>query len=99
MKPKGRPKKTRLVQGDPKIAQFSPRGRPGRPDEAELTIDQYEAIRLADFMGLEQNKACKYMGISRQTFGRILKGARKTLAEGLVKGKIIKFAGGKVKIG
>lgn len=99
MKPKGRPKKTRLIQGDPKIALFSPRGRPGRPDEAELTIDQYEAIRLADCLGLEQIKASKFMGISRQTFGRILKSARKTLADALVKGKIIKFHGGKIKIG
>ncbi len=99
MKAKGRPKKTRLVRGDPKIAQFSPRGRPGRPDETELTIDEYEALRLADFKGLEQESACKYMAISRQTFGRILKAARKKLADGVVNGKIIKFAGGMVKIG
>src|SRR3989338_6064510 len=98
MKPKGRPKKLRLVQGDPKIAQFSPRGRPGRPDEVELTIDEYEAIRLADFRGLDQESASKYMAVSRQTFGRILKSARKKLADGLINGKIIKFFGGKVKI-
>lgn len=99
MKPKGRPKKVRLVQGEPKIAQFSPRGRPGRPDEVELTIDQYEAIRLADFRGMKHIQASKYMGISRQTFGRILKEAHKKLSEGLVIGKIIRFQGGNVQIG
>lgn len=99
MKPKGRPKKTRLIKGEPKITQFSPRGRPGRPDEIELSIDEFEAIRLADNKGMEQTQACRLMGISRQTFGRILKGARKKLAEGLINGKIIRFAGGKVRIG
>jgi len=99
MKPRGRPKKTRLVKGEPKIGLFSPRGRPGRPDETELTIDQYEVIRLADYKGMEQAQACKYMGISRQTFGRILKVARKKVADGLINGKILRFKGGKVKIG
>jgi len=99
MKPRGRPKKKRLIQGGPKISQFSPRGRPGRPDEVELTIDQYEAIRLADGRGLDQAQACKYMGISRQTFGRILKEAHKRLADGLINGKIIRVSGGNVIIG
>ncbi|MFH1996289.1 MAG: DUF134 domain-containing protein [Candidatus Omnitrophota bacterium] len=99
MKPRGRPKKTRLIQGGPKIAQFSPRGKPGRPDEIELTVDQYEAIRLGDHKGMPQIIACRLMGISRQTFGRILKKARKKLADGVVNGKIIRIGGGNIKIG
>ena len=99
MKPKGRPKKTRYIKGEPKIAQFSPRGRPGRPDEVELTIDQYEAIRLADFRNMSHKQAGKMMGISRQTFERILKEARKRLAEGVIVGKIIRFQGGCFKVG
>ena len=99
MKPKGRPKKTRYIKGEPHIRQFSPRGRPGRPDEVDLTIDQYEAIRLADFQQMTHAQACKFMKVSRQTFGRILKEARKKLSEGLILGKIIRFEGGKFKVG
>jgi predicted DNA-binding protein (UPF0251 family) len=99
LKPRGRPKKTRLIQGEPRIRLFSPRGRPGRPDEAELTIDEYEAIRLADYRGLLQAQACKFMGVSKPTFNRILNNARNKIAEGLVLGKIIRFEGGPVKIG
>ena len=99
MRARGRPKKTRLIKGSPAIGQFSPRGRPGRPDEVELTIDQYEAIRLADFKGMEHTQACKLMGISRQTFGRILKNARRKLADGFINGKIIRIEGGQVRIG
>jgi len=39
MKPRGRPKKYRIVHRDPKISQFSPRGRPGRPDEIDLGME------------------------------------------------------------
>ncbi len=99
MKPKGRPKKIRLIRGEPKITQFSPRGRPGRPDEVQLTLDQYEAIRLVDLNAFEQEHAAKLMGISRQTLGRVLKTGRKRLAEGLINGKIIRIDGGPVKVG
>lgn len=94
MKPKGRPKKNRLVKDDPKIVQFSPRGRPGRPDEAELAMEEFEAIRLADCLGFDQKKAAQAMHISQQTFSRILKKAHKIIADALVNGKILKIQGG-----
>ena len=94
MKPRGRPKKYRIVRLDPPISRFSPRGKPGRPDEVNLSMDEFEAIRLADFMGLGQEKAAESMHISQQTFSRILKRGRKIIAEAIVKGKIIKIQGG-----
>ena len=45
---KGRRKKIRYIQKMPKIGQFSPRGKPGRPDEIELKIDEFETLKLAD---------------------------------------------------
>jgi len=94
MRPRGRPKKYRIVRKDPKISQFSPRGRPGRPDETSLTMDEFEALRLADYSGLSQKEAAKSMRISQQTFSRILTKAHKIVADGLVSGKIIKIQGG-----
>jgi len=94
MQPRGRPKKYRIVRQGPKISQFSPRGRPGRPDEVAISIDEFEAIRLADYMGLSQKEAAKSMHISQQTFSRILTKARKSLAQGLIKGATIKIHGG-----
>lgn len=94
MQPRGRPKKYRIVASDPKIAQFSPRGRPGRPDEVELTMDEFEAIRLSDYRGLTQKEAAGAMHISQPTFSRILKRARSSLANGLINGKTIKIQGG-----
>lgn len=94
LKRRGRPKKTRTVSQYPKIEQFSPRGKPGRPDEAILALDEYEALRLADYLGLKQKDSAESMKISQQTFSRILKKARQTLAVGLVDGKIIRIHGG-----
>jgi len=94
VKPRGRPKKYRIVKTYPKISQFSPRGRPGRPDEMELKMDEFEAVRLADFTGLSQKEAAKSMRISQQTFSRIIKKARKKIADSLINGKIIRIQGG-----
>ncbi len=98
MKPRGRPKKLRTVRIRPKITQFSPRGRPGRPDEIELEIEEFEALRLADFQGKCQAEAARSMNISQQTFSRILKKARKKTAEGLVLGKRISISTGSFNV-
>ncbi len=93
MKLRGRPKKLRTVKKEPKITQFSPRGRPGRPNEVDLNIDEFEAIRLADYLGWSQKRASESMNISQQTFSRIIKRARVLIAEALVKGNIIRIQG------
>ncbi|MDB4349682.1 DUF134 domain-containing protein [Omnitrophica bacterium] len=86
---RGRPEKPRKIQKKPNIRQFSPRGRIGRPGYADIELDQYEAMRLADFIGLSQKEAAKSMNISQQTYSRVLKRARKALIEGIVLGHII----------
>lgn len=86
---KGRPKKQRFIQKEPPVRQFSPRGRIGRPGYVNLTEDGYEAIRLADFLGYNQREAAESMKISQQTFSRVLKRARKAIAEGISLGLII----------
>ena len=95
MKPRGRPKKVRTVKTDPRIIYFSPRGKPGRPDEAELTVDEFEALRLADLLGKDQKSAAQSMRISQQTFSRTLERARFLIADSLVNGKILRIQGGK----
>lgn len=97
MRKVGRPHKIRMVRNLPKITKFSPRGKPGRPEEVELSLDQLEAFRLADYEGLEQAEGAKIMKISRPSFGRILGRARHVIADGIVNGKIIRIQGGHVQ--
>lgn len=90
-----RPKKQRIVSGSPEICYFKPKGSPVQsPAEVVLTIDEYEAIRLADLEKLNQIEAGEQMGISRATFGRILQNARRITAEALIHGKAIRVEGG-----
>ncbi len=95
---RGRPIKPRTIYKEPRIRQFSPRGRIGRPGYMRLKFEEYEAIRLSDHIGLAQAEAAGFMGISQQTFSRVLKNARKSLAEALIKGHIIKIDGGDFRL-
>ena len=94
----GRPRKKRIIKKEPVVQQFSPRGRIGRPGHIELRHEELEAIRLADQLGMTQAEAAGHMGVSQQTFSRILRSGRRVLAEALIKGKIIKVYGGDFKI-
>jgi len=95
----GRPKKVRYVQRMPAVVQFSPRGKPGRPEEVALSLDEFEALKLTDFQGFDQAEGAAVMHLSRPSFGRILRIARKKIADGLVNGKIIKICMGNAQIG
>jgi predicted DNA-binding protein (UPF0251 family) len=63
-----------------------------------LTVDEFEAIRLADLEGLRQVDAAKRMKISRPTFSRIISSAHEKIADGLVNIKAIRIKGGCCKI-
>jgi predicted DNA-binding protein (UPF0251 family) len=64
----------------------------------ELTVDELEAIRLADCECLYQEEAARRMNVSRQTFGRILDAARGKVADAIVHGKALSIQGGPVEI-
>jgi ArsR family transcriptional regulator len=70
-------------------------------EEVVLSVDEFEAIRLADLEGFYQELAAKKMSVSRQTFGRILESAHRKVAEALVRGKALKIEGGEtiMKVG
>ncbi len=93
-----RPPKCRIVTQKPTVTYFKPRGIPLRQlDEVVLTVEGFEAIRLSDIEGLDQDEAASKMGISRQTFGRVLAEARKAVAKAIVEGNGLKIEGGHYK--
>ncbi len=61
-------------------------------EEVLLTLDELEAVRLADRHGLYQEAAAAQMGVSRQTFGNILTSAHRKVAEALLDGKALRIA-------
>jgi len=94
-----RPQKHRTVAFNPEISYFKPRGIPMFDlEEVRLTVDQREAIRLSDLLGMSHEDAGRRMGVSRATFGRIIQQARKAVADALINGKAINVEGGSYKI-
>lgn len=67
--------------------------------EIVLSVDELEAVRLADLEGLYQEDAAQSMGVSRQTFANILGTARSKIARCLVRGLALRVdVGGPVKV-
>ncbi len=94
-----RPRHYRRVGCLPQSNYYKPRGIPLSVLECvNLTIDELEAIRLADLEGLYQEDAAKRMNVSRQTFGRMLESAHKKIADALVNGKALLIKGGPIKL-
>ena len=90
-----RPMKRRFVEGPPPSDYFKPRGVPlAELEVAVLTVDEFEALRLADHEGLYQEDAARRMGVSRQTFGKIVEAGRRKIAGALVKSRAIRIEGG-----
>jgi predicted DNA-binding protein (UPF0251 family) len=67
-------------------------------DEVVMTLDEFEAIRLADLDGLYQESAAAQMGVSRPTFSRIAAEAHRKVADALVHGKALRIEGGPVQV-
>ena len=94
-----RPRLCRRVRFNPDITYFKPRGIPLRElEEVILLVDEYEAVRLKDLEGLEQEECAKKMNISQPTFHRLVLSARKKIADAIINGKAIKIEGGNYRI-
>ncbi|MEF3167900.1 MAG: DUF134 domain-containing protein [Deltaproteobacteria bacterium] len=92
--------KCRIISREPDISFFKPKGIPLRNlVEITLTCDGLEALKLVDVLGLDQETAASQMGVSRQTFGRILSEARRTVATAIVSGYALRITGGHYHVG
>jgi len=93
-----RPVKPRWIGFDPPGVCFVPQAAaaPGM-DLMVLTLDELEAMRLADLEGLGQEEAARKMNVSRPTFGRIVEQARKKVAAALVHERGIGIEGGVIR--
>jgi predicted DNA-binding protein (UPF0251 family) len=94
-----RPRLRRCVRFQPGVTFFKPAGlRMAQLPEAVLTFGEFEAVRLKDYENMEQVEASKKMRISQPTFNRLLRSARKKIADAIVNGKAIKIEGGNYKM-
>lgn len=92
-----RPEKERMIHEPPLFSVFKPVGIAGRSlNQILLSLDEYEAFRLADYIGLSHEEAAEEMEISRSTFTRLIEKARKKIADFIIKGKLLTIEGGNI---
>ena len=90
-----RPRHCRYVSSAPSVTYFKPRGIPMRElEEVTLSVEELEALRLADMEGLTAIDAAARMRVSRFIFGRTLSSARRTVATALSRGLALRIEGG-----
>lgn len=88
-----RPVKQRRVCGMPAASSFGPCNTDA-VEAVMMTVDEYETIRLIDYLGLTQAECAKQMDVARTTVQAIYDMARKKMAEVLVEGKSLLIQGG-----
>ncbi|MDD3403732.1 MAG: DUF134 domain-containing protein [Hespellia sp.] len=93
-----RPNKSRFVCRMPGYQKFHPENRPEHPITILLTIEEYEALRLIDYVGNSQQEAAAQMNVSRTTIQVLYAEARKKLARFLVEGASLHIQGGNYEL-
>lgn len=94
-----RPRKWRNVCCLPGNNRFGPLNvcRIGNK-EIQMTVDEYETIRLIDLEGLNQEECAEHMKVARTTVQGIYLKARQKLAQALVEGQILSIEGGNYRL-
>jgi uncharacterized protein len=83
----------------PVIKGYKPYGRDAGkqvPEPVNLLFEEYEALRLSDYDGMNHQEASMLMDVSRPTFTRIYASALKKIARAFVEGRPLVIEGGKV---
>ncbi len=92
-----RPENNRIVYEPPYYTEFKPSGIPAKLlEEVQLSLDEFEAVRLADLIGMKHEEAASEMGISRSTFSRLIVKSRSKIADFFFKGKRLTVNGGNI---
>lgn len=94
-----RPRKRKRVCNLPKYNVFGPINRRDETNQKiEMTIEQYETIRLIDLELLDQEECAEIMGVARSTVQRIYNEGKGKIADSLVNGKILNIEGGDYEV-
>lgn len=90
---RGRRRGPRWITEIPETRRFEPVGG-AEGVEVKVTLEELEAIRLVDFLDLQQQEAALYVGVSRKAFWNDLRSGRKKVASALIYGLGIVIEGG-----
>ena len=93
-----RPPRCRRVCSLPVSAAFEPIDGAQSDDVIVMGIDEYEVIRLLDWVGLTQEQCAAQINVARTTVTGIYDSARHKLADALIHGKRLVIEGGHIQV-
>lgn len=92
-----RPRRCRRICVEPAYDSFRPEGIL-TGEKINMTVDEYEVIRLVDLEKCTHEQCAERMGISRTTVTEIYESARYKLADSVVNGKQLHISGGNYQL-
>lgn len=93
-----RPMKYRQVCKLPRSLSFGPLDSKQRQGRVNLTVDEYETIRLIDLEKFTQEECALQMNVARTTVQGIYAQARSKIAQFLVEGLMLSIEGGEYRL-
>ncbi|HIY34455.1 MAG TPA: DUF134 domain-containing protein [Candidatus Eubacterium faecigallinarum] len=87
-----RPKKHRRICSVPDEKKFNLSGN--KKKTVDMTVDEYEVVRLIDYVGLTQQECAKQMDVARSTVTAIYDTVRRKISDSIVNNKAINIDGG-----
>lgn len=88
-----RPTRCRKICIEPAYDCFRPEGI-SVGEKVNMTVDEYETIRLIDLNKYTHEQCAELMRISRTTVTEIYESARYKLADSVINGKVLQISGG-----
>lgn len=92
-----RPSRCRRICIEPAYDSFAPEGI-SCGEQVNLTVDEYEVIRLIDLEKLTHEQCARQMDISRTTVTEAYEAAREKVADSIVHGKQLLIEGGNYRL-
>ncbi|MDD2980097.1 MAG: NifB/NifX family molybdenum-iron cluster-binding protein [Hespellia sp.] len=94
-----RPSKSKNVSRLPSFDRFAPVGNVSKGcTTIELSVEEYEALRLIDYVGLSQEEGAAQMQVARGTIQTLYTDARRKISRFLVEGTNLQIRGGNYQI-
>lgn len=93
-----RPNKSKRVGTLPGYEMFLTKGREETENKLILSVEEFETIRLLDYLGMTQEECARSMQVGRATVQMLYTEARKKVARFLVEGTGLLITGGNYQV-
>lgn len=91
-----RPRKHRRICSVPDEKNYNVNAN--KDKTIDITVDEYEVVRLIDYVGLTQQECARQMQVARSTITAIYDTVRYKISDSIVNSKAIKVEGGDYEV-